>query len=874
MAKLRSQVARKQQEITAKQKELERLMQDRLAAACAALGPLEKKAKLLQEGIYTIGLYLGHDEGFLTLRGGEPAGAEEPIVVRQLVLSMDEECAVAAEAGGIDAQDLEKFDRWLLEDEAHVEQVIPEKKAVVALVPRFTDKSYEDPWESVAVAGENRQTYFLIRNGERLYWTWTDFRAGKRLVPARDEFTSFFQTKRTDWKTGEDRTVRLEPGTLRWTQAEEAADARRRHYMRVAMVLQGLVDRTTVFHPLPDDELGVGFLEEKHYFADRVRIVMDAEPALTEAGHEPFRKWQKRLNAGLRPGMRLIGAFNGMDWIYANEYEKTPGHSRLQPPRASDPQSHELHTIEERIAGEVDTLVFRYERDDDIWDPDAWRDNPDRPGWGWRGQWRKPKTRAACTIRAYDTFVLPFDLVSVEEMERYLRSRTDRGDYLSMFPLLKAAIRAKRREDAEEEPFRAMLAGVLARENSVEVSEAVEEVGDLVDWWKFTNRNHRPLVGGGEAGEEENARAVQAIVAEHARRLRDRRRTENTPDDPEILARLRKENPGALVIARKRDAKWVVLTPERDESESESNVFVRQRLYMAKGELREERPWHLVNARSVSSWRILHASERWEGWNTAASLSEYLSGPEQETLAEELMEKCGRDKMLAISYLPDRRHIAAWTLTSGAQVDEERPLTSGLLRGPGVDFLEYEWERGHDRSPRLGYRRRSGGRPVRKDGRYPGVVLYESEEIAGRLESENARYEEARELYNKLRSEALRYGKSIEEAWLARAEKEAYERFVEDYGDLDLWEGHRKTLKISYPHRGSGLGRLVELLVEEGVDLDGLTVSEAQELARQNGIEIGSEEHRRFGDHRGYEIPEDVLDLVLVEENDDEGGNS
>ena len=695
-------------------------MQDRLSAARAALGPLEKKAKLLQEGIDTIGLYLGRDEGILTLRDGEPAGADEPIVVRQLVLAMDEECAVAAEDGGIDAQDLEAFDRWLLEDEAHVDQVIPEQKAVVALVPRFTDKSYDDPWTSAAVAGANRQTYFLIRNGERLYWTWTDFEAGKRLVPGRTEFTSFFEEKRTDWQTWEDRTVRLEPGTLRWARAEEQASARRRHYMRVAMILQGLLDRTTVFHPLPDDELGIGFLEDKHYFADRVRIVMDAEPALTEAGHEPFRKWQKRLNAELRPGMRLIGAFGGMDWLHENDYERAPGHSRLEPPRASHPQSRELHFIEERHTGEIETLIFRYEREDDVWDPDAWRDNPDRPGWGWKGQWRKPKTRATCTIYADDAFVLPFDLVTVEEMERYLRSRTERRGYLSMFPLLKSAIRAKRREAAEEEPFRAMLAGVLARENGVPLSEAVQEVADLVTWWKFTNRNHRPLVGLGEAGEEQNAQAVRSIVAEHARRLRDRRRAENNPDDPEVLARLRSDNPEALLVARKRDGKWIVLTPEREEWEPESNVFVRSRLYMAKGGLREERPWHLVNARSVSSWRILHAAERWDGWNTAASPSEYLSGPEQASLAEEVLEKTGRDNTLAVSYLPDRRRVAAWTLASGAVVDEDRPLTGKRLREPEVEFRQYDWGRGQDRSPRLGYRRSSSGRPVRKDGRYPG----------------------------------------------------------------------------------------------------------------------------------------------------------
>jgi hypothetical protein len=37
---------------------------------------------------------------------------------------MDEECAVAAEHGGIDARSIEQFDEWLLADPAHLDQVL------------------------------------------------------------------------------------------------------------------------------------------------------------------------------------------------------------------------------------------------------------------------------------------------------------------------------------------------------------------------------------------------------------------------------------------------------------------------------------------------------------------------------------------------------------------------------------------------------------------------------------------------------------------------------------------------------------------------------------------------------------------------------
>ena len=40
---------------------------------------------------------------------------------------------------GIDARSIEQFDEWLLADPAHLDQVLPEAKGVVVLVPRWTE---------------------------------------------------------------------------------------------------------------------------------------------------------------------------------------------------------------------------------------------------------------------------------------------------------------------------------------------------------------------------------------------------------------------------------------------------------------------------------------------------------------------------------------------------------------------------------------------------------------------------------------------------------------------------------------------------------------------------------------------------------------
>ncbi len=134
--------------------------------------------------------------------------------------------------------------------------------------------------------------------------------------------------------------------------------------------------------------------------------------------------------------------------------------------------------------------------------------------------------------------------------------------------------------------------------------------------------------------------------------------------------------------------------------------------------------------------------------------------------------------------------------------------------------------------------------------RTAGVVLAEGTEAIAAYEAARERHEEARARRRSLNARVSRLVGSIQRAWLDRAERAAYERFLEDYADPERWEGHRKTLTIAYPHRGNGLRRLVELLVEAGADpRDGTTVGEARALAEELGREVG------------FDVPEDLADL-------------
>lgn len=120
-------------------------LEARLRAMDAQLAPLQEQIGLLTEGVATMNLYLGRDEEIITLRTGQPADPGAPLHVRQQVLAMDEESAIGAEHGGIDARDIAAFDEWLLADPANVQQVIPEERSVVAMMARRKDRDYGDP---------------------------------------------------------------------------------------------------------------------------------------------------------------------------------------------------------------------------------------------------------------------------------------------------------------------------------------------------------------------------------------------------------------------------------------------------------------------------------------------------------------------------------------------------------------------------------------------------------------------------------------------------------------------------------------------------------------------------------------------------------
>lgn len=847
VARQRAELARTTRELQQRRDALRERLQAEMAAVHSALDPLHRQMKLLEEAVWTVNLYLGRDEQLVTLLDGEPADAATPITVRQMVLSMDEETTIAATEGGIDFGDIDEFDEWIT-DPAHLEQVLPEPRGVVVLVPRRRGRDYGDPIATAVLNGENKRSYWLIRNGRRLFRMSTDFIVGDRLVPTAEEFRAYFTETRYNHDLRRTERVPLEPGSTAWLRAEEAADARQRHYMRAALILQGLIDRTTVFAPLPAPK--VSLLRPDSYDAGHVRLITDAENTLG-TGRTPFYDWLTQRNRRLRPGMRVVGAFDSAEFRDLRIGDRSYGgeHERLRPGRAAPPDSSQIHVVEDHDDS-TGGLIIRYTRADRVYARDEYGYSHERPA----------RNRASCVLYPGDRFMLPIDLVTLDEIDDYLQARTERHAYLHMLPLLTRVRAAKISEAEAEAPFRRMLAGRLAEAHDIDVSDALHAVDELTLWWKHTNVHYRPLIDDGRTAGIER-RAVAEITAEFAARRRAAdTAAQHAETDEAVVTLLRTHDPDVMVVARTREGGYLALAPQPRRYPAPlaaRGIYATEHAMGKRMSTITTRSWTVPARARADRWTILWHDDTWARWNLAARRTVHLTDPEIDDLLD-VVRSAGHDHHTdrwrdgcltsrrtgtpaVITCVPDTsgRHRLRLYFTPV----ETDPIPERLLTAPlpsaGCPSVDLAWRRStanvikHDLVDYHG--ERTWRSRIGEDTLPPWhgeTVLWTDDAQVAALREHHAAVTDAKNHALTLRDTARQALHAAAREWERRAEEAAHRRFLDDYRTPDLWEGHRKTLTgLRFPHYGDrGLEHLVQRLVEDGHDLTGHTVATAVEL--------------------------------------------
>ena len=423
---------------------------------------MQEQLRTIRKVIGVIELYLGVNEEIVQLREGNPALPGVPIGLRQQVLFMDEECG-DPRGGGIDFQRVEDFDAWLLKDPKNLQQVLPEERGVVAIRPSRQKRTYSDnPWIQADCEAQNHMVYLLIRNGEQLYRIWTGTTMDERLYPAMDELEKLFASE--DYFRRRD------------------ADEFEFGYKRNLLMLQGLLDRTAVFQPLP---VAIELAKPETY-GEMVRFIRDDEAALTE-GHESYKAWRERTVGEVKRGSRIfVGPFerysrgdsNYNYWVHRFLLNYTRDASC---PHLPEPGVYLVEEITEQgestWRGKHKYFRIMYNPGDTVYST-SWsyydRDEP-----------HERKFRLSFLVDPKEDLVLNYDLMTLEDVEFYIGSRLERKHYLKIMPILWGIREARLKEMEWERHFVSLVAGRLG------CSE--QQVWEAVEWWKQKNMIKRPL---------------------------------------------------------------------------------------------------------------------------------------------------------------------------------------------------------------------------------------------------------------------------------------------------------------------------------------------------------------------------------------------
>lgn len=333
--------------IKAANKELARWMIAPSMSLMATVGPMQESIGAIKDRIYTIELYAGLTEEAVKCCDGDPAALPEKLRVMQRRLYMDEECLAQYEAGGMEFKKIGKFDEWISRPENR-DRLLPFPRTLVAFRVRRNDKEREDDGNffrmkvNFDLQQADKSTFLYVRNGEQVWRVTCDFEFDEMILPNKDQFNpsepmmakhSFGSIKdfmpRKRWESlvaeEEERYRKYKeweaahPGDNNWISnpyhnsigfrheykndwapfdptnvyfddglKEIAAEIKR--YNRIAVIVQGLFDRSEVLHPHAPVRIW-----EPDNFDRSVELVYDSL-TLTHGDPPDFEAFRERLN--------------------------------------------------------------------------------------------------------------------------------------------------------------------------------------------------------------------------------------------------------------------------------------------------------------------------------------------------------------------------------------------------------------------------------------------------------------------------------------------------------------------------------------------------------------------------------------------------
>lgn len=263
------------------------------------------RAKDIEAGLASLGLYTGDSVDVVDVLSGAPAADEAPLVLYQAKKFMDEcLCVVTDVEEDFDWQSQKFFFEQLKTNATLRDLVLPSPRCVVsmAVTRRFIDYGHiKNQQELLRNLRENSSVFLLVRNGENVhavYSTEPSHEASPRLFPTTEDLNAPF--------VGIDGT-RMKLSDLQYVEAKDGFDAMALHYKRFLILLCGLDHRLQLFGRFYPAHESLKFMSldfQSRYF----QFVRDddAEYSIGHSAMPSIERWFADKNKALVSGSRLV----------------------------------------------------------------------------------------------------------------------------------------------------------------------------------------------------------------------------------------------------------------------------------------------------------------------------------------------------------------------------------------------------------------------------------------------------------------------------------------------------------------------------------------------------------------------------------------
>lgn len=433
---------------------------------------LKDVLKATNDRLFSVRIYAGLAESAVLIHDGEPASIDEKVRLMQRRLYMDEECIAGYRAGGIECKTINDFDRWLLD--GNVDRLLPFSRCAVSFRVRRSDKdrgpSYTlgDAILKIQLADADKMTFLYLRNGGKIWRLNAEFDFGERLFPAREEFdfnqrqwvkvfcrrpdlttmisdgeyqsrvVAYQEKKRKydewcrknpkthpiycpheiDCSWGNSETDNYEPfdqSSVYYDDVSAQLKTEMDAYNRIVILLQGVLDRSIVFHPhLPAN------LWKPDGASEVLELIYDGSNVLTDGDPPSFEAYRAKCNQSLGVGSVTFGQEDY--WERAEAVKKNARRDRSRWGRERMYEKTHYRPYGNPGPGSIAKIAKWKQRSRKA----VYTWTRERLGWSWSGT----GDPIACSITVPDSELLNLDAYKPGDFRQFYADPRTRRQYL------------------------------------------------------------------------------------------------------------------------------------------------------------------------------------------------------------------------------------------------------------------------------------------------------------------------------------------------------------------------------------------------------------------------------------------------------------